>query len=168
MGADERRRAERRLAPASPLGDCCLTRQASAKTTARCLRSRGHVVQPLRRSMLRRLGGVERHLSLAISIAAFDERESGWSKAVVLYGHPDDSGAFERHYAEKHTPLAEAIPGLRRFEAARGLATPDGSPVPNQRIADLTSTTSTLCRRGWRPPKVRPRSMTSKTSPPEA
>ena len=59
-------------------------------------------------------------------------------KAVVLYGHPEDPDAFERHYAETHTPLAEAIPGLRRFEAARGFATPDGSGVPYQRIAELT------------------------------
>jgi uncharacterized protein (TIGR02118 family) len=59
-------------------------------------------------------------------------------KAVVLYGHPENPDAFERHYAETHTPLAEAIPGLRRFEAARGFATPDGSAVPYQRIAELT------------------------------
>jgi uncharacterized protein (TIGR02118 family) len=59
-------------------------------------------------------------------------------KAVVLYGHPEDPEAFERHYAETHTALAEAIPGLRRFEAARGFATTDGSPVPYQRIAELT------------------------------
>jgi uncharacterized protein (TIGR02118 family) len=59
-------------------------------------------------------------------------------KAVVLYGHPEDPDAFERHYAETHTPLAQAIPGLRRFEAARGFMTPDGSPVPYQRIAELT------------------------------
>jgi uncharacterized protein (TIGR02118 family) len=58
-------------------------------------------------------------------------------KAVVLYGHPENPDAFERHYAETHTPLAEAIPGLRRFEAARGFATPDGSAVPYQRIAEL-------------------------------
>ena len=59
-------------------------------------------------------------------------------KAVVLYGHPEDPDAFERHYAETHTPLAEAVPGLRRFEAARGFSTADGSPVPYQRIAELT------------------------------
>src|SRR4051812_30387808 len=59
-------------------------------------------------------------------------------KAVVLYGHPENPDAFERHYAETHTTLAEAIPGLRRFEAARGFATPDGSAVPYQRIAELT------------------------------
>jgi uncharacterized protein (TIGR02118 family) len=55
-------------------------------------------------------------------------------KAVVLYGPPQDPDAFER----THTALAKAIPGLQRFEAARGVATPDGSAVPYQRIAELT------------------------------
>jgi len=31
-----------------------------------------------------------------------------------------------------------AVSGLRRFEAARGIATPDGSGLPYQRIAELT------------------------------
>jgi uncharacterized protein (TIGR02118 family) len=59
-------------------------------------------------------------------------------KAVVLYGQPEDPDAFERYYADTHTGLAKAIPGLQRFEAARGVATPDGSDVPYQRIAELT------------------------------
>ena len=59
-------------------------------------------------------------------------------KAVVLYGPPKEPQAFERHYADTHTALAKAIPGLQRFEAARGIATPDGSAVPYQRIAELT------------------------------
>jgi uncharacterized protein (TIGR02118 family) len=59
-------------------------------------------------------------------------------KAVVLYGPPTDPDAFERYYADIHTALALKIPGLQRFEAARGFATPDGSPVPYQRIAELT------------------------------
>jgi uncharacterized protein (TIGR02118 family) len=59
-------------------------------------------------------------------------------KAVVLYGPPEDSAAFERYYAETHTGLAKAIPGLQRFEAARGVGTPEGSSVPYQRIAELT------------------------------
>ena len=59
-------------------------------------------------------------------------------KAVVLYGPPEDADAFERYYAETHTALALKIPGLVRFEAARGFATPDGSAVPYQRIAELT------------------------------
>ena len=42
-------------------------------------------------------------------------------EAVVLYGPPEDPDAFERHYADTHTALATAIPGLQRFEAARGM-----------------------------------------------
>ena len=59
-------------------------------------------------------------------------------KLVVLYGPPADPDAFERHYADTHTELATVVPGLRRFEAARGIATPDGSDLPYQRIAELT------------------------------
>ena len=40
-------------------------------------------------------------------------------KAVVLYGLPEDPDAFERYYADTHTALAQRIPGLQRFEAAR-------------------------------------------------
>ena len=50
-------------------------------------------------------------------------------KLVVLYGPPTDSDAFERHYADMHTALATAVPRLRRFEAARGIATRDGSDL---------------------------------------
>ena len=59
-------------------------------------------------------------------------------KAVVLYGVPEDPDAFERYYADTHTALAKAIPGLQRFEAARGVGTPDGGAAPYQRIAELS------------------------------
>jgi uncharacterized protein (TIGR02118 family) len=60
-------------------------------------------------------------------------------KAVVLYGPPEDPDAFERYYAETHTALATAIPGLKRFEAAQGIATPDGGegPLPAHRRAHI-------------------------------
>jgi len=58
-------------------------------------------------------------------------------KLTVLYGHPDDPAAFEEYYANTHAPLVEKIPGLQRFEAARAVATPDGSELPYQRIAEL-------------------------------
>ena len=69
-------------------------------------------------------------------------------KAVVLYGSPEDPNTFERYYAETHTALARAIPGLERFEAAQGIAAPDGSavPLPAHRRASR-STTWTPCRR---------------------
>jgi uncharacterized protein (TIGR02118 family) len=34
--------------------------------------------------------------------------------------------------------VAYELPGLERFEAAQGIATPDGGAVPYQRIAELT------------------------------
>jgi uncharacterized protein (TIGR02118 family) len=58
-------------------------------------------------------------------------------KLTVLYGHPDDPAAFEEYYANTYAPLVEKIPGLQRFEAARAVATPDGSELPYQRIAEL-------------------------------
>jgi uncharacterized protein (TIGR02118 family) len=50
--------------------------------------------------------------------------------AMVLYGPPADADAFERYYADTHTALALNIPGLKRFAAARAVATPDGSAPP--------------------------------------
>ena len=69
-------------------------------------------------------------------------------KLVVLYGPPEDADAFERHYADTHTALATAVPGLRRFEAARGVGTPDGTDVPYQRIAELTFDDAEALRAG--------------------
>jgi uncharacterized protein (TIGR02118 family) len=51
-------------------------------------------------------------------------------KAVVLYGPPEDTDAFERYYADTHTALAQKIPGLQRFEAARGFATRTAARSP--------------------------------------
>src|SRR5688572_27938545 len=50
----------------------------------------------------------------------------------------EDRNACERYYAATHTAQAKANPGLQRFEAAQGIATPDGGAVPYQRIAELT------------------------------
>jgi uncharacterized protein (TIGR02118 family) len=58
-------------------------------------------------------------------------------KLIVAYGHPEDPAAFDQHYAETHRPLAQKIPGLRRFEAGKVLGTADGSPPPYYFIAEL-------------------------------
>ena len=58
-------------------------------------------------------------------------------KLVVSYGPPEDPAAFDQHYAEKHVPLVEKIPNLRRFEAGKVLGTPDGSPAPVYYLAEL-------------------------------
>lgn len=58
-------------------------------------------------------------------------------KVTVLYGHPEDASAFEAYYSEKHLPLAATMPNVKRFEASRVVGTPDGSPAPYYRIAEL-------------------------------
>lgn len=58
-------------------------------------------------------------------------------KLTVLYTPPTDVDAFEAHYLSVHMPLAAAIPGLQRAETSVCVATPDGSPVPFHRIAEL-------------------------------
>lgn len=45
---------------------------------------------------------------------------------TVLYGTPDDPGAFEAYYRNHHLPLVAKIPGIGRREAARAVGTPDG------------------------------------------
>jgi uncharacterized protein (TIGR02118 family) len=58
-------------------------------------------------------------------------------KIVVLYGPPSDPSAFEAHYANTHLPLAAKMPNVRRFEASRVIGTPDGSPPPYYRLAEI-------------------------------
>ena len=48
-------------------------------------------------------------------------------KLTVLYGHPIDPSAFEKHYADTHMPLVAKMSGLTRTEKARVVGTPDGS-----------------------------------------
>ena len=36
-------------------------------------------------------------------------------KATVLYGHPTDSDAFEKYYAETHTPIALSMKELIKW-----------------------------------------------------
>lgn len=47
---------------------------------------------------------------------------------VVLYKTPKDTAAFDKHYFEKHVPLAKAIPGVRKYEVNQGpVMTPAGA-----------------------------------------
>jgi uncharacterized protein (TIGR02118 family) len=58
-------------------------------------------------------------------------------KLTVLYTPPTDVPAFDEHYLSVHLPLAGSMPGLVRAETSVCVATPDGSPVPYHRIAEL-------------------------------
>jgi uncharacterized protein (TIGR02118 family) len=49
------------------------------------------------------------------------------ARLLVMYKTPRDAAAFDRHYAEKHIPLAKKIPGVRKYEVSKGaVATPAG------------------------------------------
>jgi uncharacterized protein (TIGR02118 family) len=46
----------------------------------------------------------------------------------VLYKKPKDTAAFDKHYFEKHVPLAKKIPGVRKYEVSEGpVMTPAGA-----------------------------------------
>ena len=49
------------------------------------------------------------------------------AQLVVMYKTPKDTAAFNKHYFEKHIPIAKKIPGLKKYEVSEGLvATPAG------------------------------------------
>jgi uncharacterized protein (TIGR02118 family) len=51
------------------------------------------------------------------------------ARFIVLWGAPQDPGAFNRHYEEVHIPLARKLPGLRRYTPSRNaVAVPGGEP----------------------------------------
>jgi uncharacterized protein (TIGR02118 family) len=50
------------------------------------------------------------------------------ARMVVVYKRPKDVEAFERHYFEKHVPLAKKLPGIRKYEVSRGpIVSPTGA-----------------------------------------
>jgi uncharacterized protein (TIGR02118 family) len=50
------------------------------------------------------------------------------AKMMVLYKTPSDVAAFEKHYFERHIPLAKKLPGLKKYEVSRGpIASPGGA-----------------------------------------
>jgi uncharacterized protein (TIGR02118 family) len=59
-------------------------------------------------------------------------------KVIVMYPRPTDVDAFEKLYLEEHVPLAmEKIKNVIKFAATKVVGTPDGSPPPFHRIAEL-------------------------------
>jgi uncharacterized protein (TIGR02118 family) len=42
------------------------------------------------------------------------------ARLLVMYKTPPDAAAFDKHYFEKHVPLAKTIPGLRKYEVSQG------------------------------------------------
>jgi uncharacterized protein (TIGR02118 family) len=56
---------------------------------------------------------------------------------TVLYNHPDDAAAFDKHYDEVHIPLASKMPGLRRYTVSHPAPGPDGSKPDYHLVAVL-------------------------------
>jgi uncharacterized protein (TIGR02118 family) len=59
------------------------------------------------------------------------------ARMIVIYKMPKDVDAFERHYFEKHVPLAKKLPGLRKYEVSHGPITSPAGPTDAWMIATL-------------------------------
>ncbi len=59
-------------------------------------------------------------------------------KLIVMYPRPKDIEVFEKLYQEEHVPMAvEKLSGKTRLVATKVVATPDGTPPPFYRIAEI-------------------------------
>jgi uncharacterized protein (TIGR02118 family) len=60
------------------------------------------------------------------------------AELVVMYKTPKDTAAFDKHYFEKHVPIAKKIPGLRKFSVSQGPVVTPAGPSGFHLIATLT------------------------------
>jgi uncharacterized protein (TIGR02118 family) len=51
-------------------------------------------------------------------------------RLIVQYGQPSDPAAFDRHYREVHVGLAQAIPGVLRFDIGHPQSLDPSTPAP--------------------------------------
>jgi uncharacterized protein (TIGR02118 family) len=59
-------------------------------------------------------------------------------KLVVIYPRPKSIEVFEKLYQEEHVPMAvDKLAGKTKFIATKVVATPDGTPPPFYRIAEV-------------------------------
>ena len=59
-------------------------------------------------------------------------------KLIVIYPRPKDIEAFEKVYQDEHVPMAvEKLSGKTKLVATKVVATPDGTPPPFYRIAEI-------------------------------
>jgi uncharacterized protein (TIGR02118 family) len=59
-------------------------------------------------------------------------------RLTVAYNQPPDPDAFFAHYEGTHVGLAQAVPGLERFEWSKVVATPTGEEPRYALLAELT------------------------------
>jgi uncharacterized protein (TIGR02118 family) len=60
------------------------------------------------------------------------------AQLVVMYKTPKDAAAFDKHYAEKHIPIAKKVPGLRKYEVSTGPVPTPAGPSGYHLVALLT------------------------------
>jgi uncharacterized protein (TIGR02118 family) len=58
-------------------------------------------------------------------------------QVTILYGHPQDPAAFDRHYRESHASLAKKLPGLKGYTINKPTSINPQEPSPYYLIADL-------------------------------
>jgi uncharacterized protein (TIGR02118 family) len=58
-------------------------------------------------------------------------------KLTVLYGHPADTAAFEKYYAETHLPLASKTTQIVKTEFTTFSPNADGTAPAYYRMAEL-------------------------------
>ena len=58
-------------------------------------------------------------------------------KGTVLYGHPKDVNAFEKHYIQMHLLLVSKTPGIVKAEYTKFLPNADGTASAFYRMAEL-------------------------------
>lgn len=59
------------------------------------------------------------------------------ARVMVLYKTPKDKAAFDKYYFETHVPIAQKIPGLKKFEVSQGAVTSRAGDPGIHRIAIL-------------------------------
>jgi uncharacterized protein (TIGR02118 family) len=60
------------------------------------------------------------------------------AQLVVMYKTPREVAAFDKHYFEKHVPLAKKIKGVRKYEVSKGPVETPGGPSGYHLVATLT------------------------------
>ncbi len=72
---------------------------------------------------------------------------------TVLYGYPQDQGAFDRYYQQTHGPLARKIPGLKGYIANKPAAISPQERSPYYLIAELYFENMETLQTGLRSPE---------------
>jgi uncharacterized protein (TIGR02118 family) len=72
---------------------------------------------------------------------------------TVLYGHPQDSAAFDRYYQGTHAMLAQKIPGLKGYVINKPVSLNPQEPSPYYLIADLYFESMTVLQNALESPE---------------